>query len=805
MRARIGCMLLVGFLWGSSAGAQEVSRYKQPSSDIVALLEAPSPPSVQLSPDGRWLLLMERPTMPTIGDLAQPMLRLAGVRINPRTNGTFQTQFIVRLTLLDLQRRLMQPVELPPEPRIGFVSWSPDGRRIAFVQQDSEGLALYVADPLTGRSRRLEVGRLNGSLGQPYQWLGGDRLLCWVVPEGRGKPPAPPEVPEGPRVQETAGRQAPVRTFQDLLSSPYDEALFEYYFTAQLLELDLATERVSLLGEPGIFDEVEPSPDGRYLFVARILRPYSYFVPYGSFPRQLEIWTRPGGVRLRTLALLPLAEDTPIGGVRKGPRQVRWDPTHPARLLYVEALDEGDPRRRVPHRDRLVAWEAPFEAQPQEWLRTEFRLTGLQWTERGDGLLVTELDRPTRKTRTFWYDPRNLSAPPRLLFDRLTEDRYNDPGQWVMRTRPDGQRFIRQSPDGRYAYLIGAGATPRGEYPFLRRIDLRTFRTEELFRSADPYYEMPIALLDERLLLTSRESASEPPNYFLRDLRSRTAVALTHFPDPQPIFRKVRKQLITYRRKDGIQLSGTLYLPPDYQPGERRPAFIWAYPIEFATADAAAQVSGSPNRFTRVSGASHLFLVLKGYVVLDNAAMPILGGQRANDTFLEQLILNAEAAIRALDSLGVADTRRLGVGGHSYGAFMTANLLAHSELFRAGIARSGAYNRTLTPFGFQNEERTLWEAPELYVRLSPFMHADKINEPLLLIHGDADNNAGTFPIQSERMYHALKGLGKTARLVQLPLESHGYAARESVLHVIQEMIEWMDRFVRGSPIGSGGQ
>jgi dipeptidyl aminopeptidase/acylaminoacyl peptidase len=744
--------------------------------------------------------------MPTIAELAQPMLRLAGMRINPRTNGAFQTQFINRLTLLEVQTRSSRAIELPAEPRISAVSWSPDGRRIAFVHQAADRLELYVADPETGRSERLPVGPLNGVLGSPYQWFNGsERLLCWTVPDGRGSPPQPPEVPEGPRVQETvAGRQAPVRTFQDLLSSPYDEALFDYYFTAQLVLVDLTDRRVRPVGPAGIIDEAEPSPDGRYLFVSRIVRPYSYFVPMSAFARELEIWSLPEGSRLRTLASLPLAEDTPIGGVRKGPRQVRWDPLHPARLLYVEALDEGNPRLRVPHRDRVMAWEAPFEGQPQEWLRTEFRFASMQWTERGDGLLVSEVDRPSRKTRTFWYDPRNLSAPPRLLFDRLTEDRYNDPGQWVMRTRADGRRLVRQSPDGRYLYLIGSGATPAGEYPFLRRLEVRTLRSTELFRSADPYYEMPVAMLDENRIITSRESATEPPNYFLRDLRRRAVVALTAFADPQPVFRQVKKQLITYRRKDGIPLSGTLYLPPDYRPGERRPAFIWAYPIEFASADAAGQVTGSPNRFTRVSGASHLFLVLKGYVVLDNAAMPILGGQRANDTFIEQLTMNAEAAIRALDSLGVADPERVGVGGHSYGAFMTANLLAHTDLFRAGIARSGAYNRTLTPFGFQNEERTFWEAPDLYIRISPFMHADKINEPLLLIHGDADNNSGTFPIQSERMYHALKGLGKTARLVQLPLESHGYAARESVLHVITEMIEWMDRFVRGAPVGSSG-
>lgn len=134
---------------------------------------------------------------------------------------------------------------------------------------------------------------------------------------------------------------------------------------------------------------------------------------------------------------------------------------------------------------------------------------------------------------------------------------------------------------------------------------------------------------------------------------------------------------------------------------------------------------------------------------------------------------------------------------------MTANLLAHSDLFRAGIARSGAYNRTLTPFGFQSERRTFWEAPEMYAKVSPFWYADKIKEPILLIHGEADNNQGTFPIQSERMFAAIRGNGGTARLVMLPLEAHGYAAKESTEHTLFEMVQWFDKWVKNAkPRGS---
>ncbi len=438
-------------------------------------------------------------------------------------------------------------------------------------------------------------------------------------------------------------------------------------------------------------------------------------------------------------------------------------------------------------------------------LKSEYRFGGIDWTKNNDYAIWREFDRPTRKTRTHLADGKLTGQPSRVMFEYSTEDRYNSPGTLITDTNESGQRVVLQLTDGKYVYLSGPGATPQGDRPFLRRLDLATLKTDELFRSEDPYYESLVSLLDAdaQKIITSRESVSEAPNLVLRDLGQKTDKMLTNFTDPQPALRKVKKQLITYRRSDGIQLSGTLYLPPDYKQGERRPTFIWAYPREFASADAASQISDSPNRFTKVGGASHLFLVMQGYVVLDNAAMPILGGDKANDTFVDQLVKNAEAAINHLAEMGVTDRERVGVGGHSYGAFMTANLLAHTDLFRTGIARSGAYNRTLTPFAFQNEQRSFWEASEVYMRMSPFMHANKIDEPILLIHGEADNNSGTFPIQSERFFHALKGLGKNARFVLLPREAHGYSARESVLHTIYEMVTWMDRHVKNAPPRNG--
>ena len=805
MRTRVMLIIAVLCIVSATALAQTTATpYKQPPADIVRMLDAPSLPSSDVSPDGRWLLLMERPDMPTIEDLAQPMLRLAGARISPRTNGSFSIRDVKRLTVIEISSKRSRDIILPPNPRLSSIDWSPDGRHLAFTQRLDNGIELWVADPSTGKSRRIAMSHLNATTGSPYQWLpDSSGFLCRLVPAGRGSEPKRSDVPSGPNVQETSGRQAPVRTYQDLLQDAHDAALFKYYFTSQLARIDLATGRATNIGSPEILSDVEVSPDGRFIIVERTVPPFSFFVPYRLFAQEVEVWDMKGKT-VRKMASLPLAENIPIGGVRTGPRSVNWQTGAPATLIYVEALDEGNPRKKVAQRDRVLMLEAPFAGEARELFKSEFRFGGLQWTERAGLAFWRDFDRPSRKSRIYLHDFNQANAKSRLVFDLSTEDRYNDPGSFVSTTDKTGRRVVMLSKDGQHAYLNGRGSSPEGDHPFLRRFDLNTFKTEELFRSEDPYYESVDTVLDPeaQIIITARESTDEPPNLLLRDLNKKTHQALTNFTDPQPLFRKVKKEFVTYKRADGVTLSGTIYLPPDYKEGERRPTFIWAYPREFASADAAGQVTGSPNRFTRVGGASHLFLLLQGYVVLDNASMPVLGGDKANDTLIEQLVQNAKAAIDYLDQKGVTDRERVGVGGHSYGAFMTANLLAHSDLFRAGIARSGAYNRTLTPFSFQNEQRTYWEAPEVYTQVSPFMHADKINEPLLMIHGEADNNSGTFPIQSDRMFHALKGLGRTARLVTLPLESHGYAARESVLHTIHEMINWMDRYVKNGSAAS---
>jgi len=798
-------LLLVSMsLWliGVARG-QTLETYKKPPPEILQVLHAPVTPQVSVSPTRDFLMLIEDVRYPPISDLAQPMLRLAGLRINPKTNGPHRVPYLLSLTIVRIADGTSVKVALPQGARPSFPRWSPDGRQFAFLNTLENGIELWVGETATGRIRRLVEAKINAAYGEPFQWMPDSRtLLVQLVPEGRGRPPEPPTVPVGPNVQEGSGRPTPVRTYQDLLRTPHDEALFEYYAKAQLALVESADGRVTRIGAPDIFQTVEPSPNGQYLLVARVHRPYSYLVPHTVFPKEVEVWDRSGRMVYK-LASLPLQEHVPIEGVPTGPREYAWRPTDPATLVWVEALDEGDPRKRVPHRDRLLMLKAPFTDSPIEVLKLEHRFAGIQWGEKGGWAFVRDYDRNRRWRRTFLITPDDPTAAPRLIWSLNVQDRYNDPGTPVLRTLPNGQRVIQQ--DGDWIFLIGAGASPEGERPFLDRFHLKTLATERLFRCEAQSYETVIALLrdDGTEVLTRRETPTDPPNYYVRTLNAGRALALralTHFSDPTPQLRKIKKQLVTYQREDGVQLSFTLYLPPDYKEGTRLPTVVWAYPIEFTDPTVASQVTGSPYRFLTIQGPSHLFFVLAGYAVLDNVAMPVVGDpETVNNTFLDQIVMNARAAIRKAVEMGVTDPDRVGVAGHSYGAFMTANLLAHSDLFRAGIARSGAYNRTLTPFGFQNERRTLWEAPDLYIKVSPLMAAHKINEPLLLIHGEADNNPGTFPIQSERLYHAIRGNGGTVRLVMLPHESHGYVARESVEHVLYEMLAWFEKYVKNAP------
>ncbi len=794
----VGC-LSTALLAQSSA--PPASGYLLPPKAIVDVLDAPPPPTVDLSASGEAMAVLERASMPSLAELAQPMLRLGGVRINPKTNGLHRAVRYRTLTIKSPADGTERKVTLPPNPAMGWIGFSPDGKRFAFTQTRDTGIELWVGDASTGAAKAVTPAQLNNALGSPQspsacKWVGqGGSLLCAFVSASRGAAPAPPAVPAGPNIQENRGVPSPVRTYQDLLTSAYDEALFEYYTTSQLALVDATSGSRTPVGAPAVFQTFAPSPDGNFVLVARVKRPYSWLVPYEDFPTAVEVWDRKGAT-VKQIADLPVADTVPNGGVLPGPRSWRWQPTQPATVAWVEALDGGDPKATVPHRDRLMTLTAPFTGAPAELGRTEWRAAAPAWTDAGI-LMLTENDRRTRMTRTWLVD--QPGATPRKLWERSQEDSYANPGTPLRRALGSGSEAVRQVGDA--IYVTGVGSTPEGDRPFLDRVDVKTGQKQRLFQSENGSYETVVGLIttDAARVVTRRETRSDAPNVYTRDLKANERVALTSYPDPAPPLKGAKAEMVTYQRKDGVQLRATIYTPPGWTPAQGRlPALLWAYPREFTDPRTASQVTGSPFRFTTPGwGTLHLLFLLQGYAVIDDATMPIVGaGETANDTYVDQLVASAQAAVDKAAAMGIVDPERVVVGGHSYGAFMTANLLAHSDIFRAGIARSGAYNRTLTPFGFQNEQRTFWEVPDVYMRMSPFANAHKIKEPVLLIHGEADDNSGTFPVQSERFYVALKGHGATVRYVTLPHEAHGYQARESVLHTVAEMLNWADQWAK---------
>ena len=785
--------LATATVWISAQTQTATPGYLLPPKEIVDILDAAPPPTTDLSPTRDTLALIERASMPALSELAQPVLRLGGRRINPRTNGPHRAQLSRAITLKSIADGSERKVTVPASPALSWIGFSPDGKRFAFTQQRDNGIELWVGDTGTGQAKAVTPAALNAALGAPCDFVGdGAGLLCHFVPQSRGAAPAPPAVPPGPNIQETRGQTAPVRTYQDLLTSAYDEALFDHYATSQLAFVDAASGQRSPVGSPAVFEMAEASPDTNYVLVSRIKRPYSWLVPYTNFPSAVEVLDRKGAV-MKQIADLPMADTVPNNGVLPGPRSLQWQPLSPATLVWAEALDNGDPKNKVPHRDRVMTIAAPFSGTPTEMAKTEYRFGGLAFTDNG-AALVTENDRTRRWTRTWIID--KPGAAPRKLWDRSQQDSYANPGSPQQRERLSGTSTILQS--GNSIYLSGTGASPEGARPFVDRLDLTTLRTERLFQTSGRTYEAVIAVLtdDGSKILTRYETRDVPPNVYVRDIKTGERRAMTNYQDPAPQLKGIQKQLVTYKRNDGVELSATIITPPGWTPAQGPlPTLLWAYPREFTDPTMASQVTGSSDRYTSINGASHFLFLTQGYAIIDDPTMPIVGpGETANDTYIEQLVASAQAAVDRAVQLGVTDRNRVVVGGHSYGGFMTANLLAHSDIFRAGLARSGAYNRTLTPFGFQNEQRTFWEVPEIYGKMSPFYHAHKINEPILLIHGEMDDNSGTFPIQSERLYMALKGHGATVRYVTLPYEAHGYAARESVLHTVAEMLNWANEF-----------
>lgn len=828
-------------VWGADT-------YQKPPKEVMDILNSPPTPVLAISPNHAYAIQGSPVRYPPISELAAPMYRLAGIRINPATNGLHNVTFNTTLTLIKVPEGTETKLALPPGARLSGARWSPDGSHFTFTNTTANAIEVWVGDTATGHIHKIPGLRLNevlgaaaggggggrgGAVGGALQWMpDGKSLLVHAVRTNRGAEPAAPKVPAGPDVQESLGGGRGARTFEDMLQNGHDEDIFEYYATSQLEIVNAATGAAVHIGKPAIVESARISPDGKYFIVTTVHKPFSYSYPARMFPKEIEVWDHTGAV-LKKIASLPLggggrgagATDDEEAQAPAGPRNLQWRPLEPSTLVWFEGTGGTGRGGRngagargnanaTPAHDKVMALKAPFTGQPSVIFEIDRRLPGLLFTEKanlaiidsgggrggaGGGFGAAGSGRTPQAA--LLVDLDNPKAEPKKLWSRTPNNRYTDPGRPLDTTTASGERVVML--DGDSVFLSGTGASPTGDHPFVNKYNMATGETTPLFKCDDDHYEVVDALLDKHgdKLLTRRESPTEPPNYFVRTGGRETA--MTHYPDPQPMMRKVSKELVTYKRADGVDMSFVLYLPPDYKPGTRLPTVVWAYPREYEDAGSAGEVSGSTKRFTEVGGYSEIFFALEGYAVLDNASMPIVGDRRTvNDHFVDQVVMDAQAAVDKAVEMGVTDRNRVGVGGHSYGAFMTDNLLAQCNIFKAGIAESGAPNRTLTPFGFQNERRTIWQAPETYLKMSPFMYADKIKAPLLLIHGEMDDNDGTFPIQSERLYEAVRGNGGTVRLVFLPYEAHGYRAKETIEDVLWEKFNWFDKYVKGTGVES---
>ncbi len=794
------------------------SGYDKPPEPLLGVMHTPLPPAALADPTQHTLLMVQQAQYPSIKRVAEPYLKLAGVRVEPRTGARHDASngYGIRacqdgFALVDIATSQERRIALPAGACPSVPVWSPDGRRFAFTNTVADHVQLWVGDVASARVKQVAGVRLVTVLDDTLHWLdGGATLIVKQQPAGRGAAPSPAAAPIAPEIRESLGGKGESSTYEarDTLTGPEDEALFDHYATAQLARVDVASGKVTPLGKPAVVANVDVAPDGRHVLVEALKRPYSYATTWERFAKDTQVLDAADGSS-KLISSAPVADRVPVHGVPTGPRDFAWRANAPATLLWAEALDGGDWKASVPQRDKVMMQSAPFTAAPAEVLRTPQRFSGMAWLDKGDRPFVYEFDANRRWVRVTRVDVAAPAKAPLVVWDYSADEKYKNPGALVMRRLANGAVVVQE--DAGKVYLRGNGASPQGDRPFLDRYDPATGSSERLFRSGADALERVTAVLDGgSRFLVSRQSPVEPPNVLMATLgapavgaaegEARYALAttpVTHIADPMPQVRGAKKRLVTYKRKDGVDLSFTLYTPPGYVEGTRLPAVLYAYPLDYADASQAGQVSGSQQAFDFLRG--YRLLLLAGYAIIDRASFPIVGDPKsAYDTYLDQLVADAQAAVDKAVELGVVDRDRIGVTGHSHGALMTANLLAHTDLFRAGVATSGSYNKTLTPFGFQNERRSLWAATPVYEQASAFFHADKIKTPLLIMHGMDDANPGTEPVQAPKLYQAIRGLGGTTRLVMLPHEPHWYTAMESNEQEVYEMLTWFDRYVKNA-------
>ncbi|MGQ8364582.1 alpha/beta hydrolase family protein [Glaciecola sp. 1036] len=781
--------------------AQVALDYQTPPEEINNLVDVKLAPATLIDDKREYMVLLYRNTYKSIAELSEKEMRLAGLRINPKTNIGSRVTFYNDVQIQKVgESKAIDVKGLPETPRLTNFRWSPDQRYIALTNTTSTGTELWLLDIHNAKAKRLlKQADINANMGDTINWFADSKaLLVKRIPaKKQGLIDTAESVPQGPTISVSDGKKAQNRTYQDLLKNKDDEFNFEQLALSELHRVTLKGKSSKWL-DVGMYGDVSVSPDGEYVLVTQYKKPFSYLVPYRRFPHDINAYTK-NAKMVSTIESVPLLEDLPKGfmATRQGKRNIQWRQDMPATLAYAVALDEGDPEKQVDYRDEFFILEAPFNQAPTSLFKTINRFYSVTWGN-DNNAIAYDYWWNTRNTKTYWFDPSTPETPVKVINDRNYQDRYSDPGNFVTSPNNFGRDVLAMKDEN--LFLLGDGYSEKGQFPFVDKFNLDSGETTRLYQSSysDKIENLNDFDVENQQLLVRIESKNEYPNYYFRNLEKGTLVQLTDFENPFESLESVKKEVISYQREDGLDLSATLYLPLDYEEGKRYPMILWAYPREYKDKSSAGQNTQNPNEFTYPFWGSPIYWVTRGYVVLDDASFPIVGegDEEPNDSFRTQLVANAKAAIDTLDQRGIIDPERVAVGGHSYGAFMVANLLSHSDLFAAGIARSGAYNRTLTPFGFQSEERTYWEAPEVYYSMSPFMHADKMKTPLLLIHGEADNNSGTYPLQSERYFNALKGLGATARLVMLPKESHGYRAKESILHLLWEQDAWLEKYVK---------
>lgn len=783
--------------------AQSDFPYQKPDTDILSLADARPAPSIRIKADASLAVLLFRNAYKSIEEMAAPEMKLAGIRINPMTNSPSRITYFNDVKILDILSGAEYSVDgMPVSPSLSNFVWSNDQSMMAFTNTVKEGMELWILDVNQKKVKKLTDPILNANIGNVFIWSKDDKslLLTTLVKDRKPLLDGKFAIPTGPVITENDGQKAQNRTYQDLLKNPVDEQNFELLTTSEISRVNL-DGKLSLFKGPAMYVGMSFSPDGSYLLTYELKKPFSYIVTYDRFPTDVNLLDKDGKF-IKTFISIPLTEELPKGfmAVRKGPRSLQWRADKPSSLYWAEALDGGDPAIEVTERDAIYTLDAPFETKPLLLVKTKERYAGIQWGDDKTAIL-NERWWNTRNSRILVFNPSVPGSVPRLFNERNEQDNYADPGNFV--TKRNKYQLNTLDLTDNQLYMIGDGFSKEGKFPFIDKYSITDFNKTRIYQSKEKdKLEQLISAVDvlKGIYLTRLESKNEYPNFYLRNVRNNTLKQISHNVNPFQVLNGVHKEVIKYTRPDGVELSATLYLPAGYDKSklEKMPMIMWAYPTEFKDKASAGQVTANANEFTFPYYGSPLYWLTKGYVVLDDASFPIIGEGKnePNDTFIPQLVSNAKAAIDAVDKLGYIDRTKVAVGGHSYGAFMTANLLTHSDLFAAGIARSGAYNRSLTPFGFQSEERNYWEAPEVYDAMSPFQHADKMKSPLLLIHGEEDNNSGTHTMQSERYFNALKGLGATARLVILPKESHGYSARESILHMLWEQDQWLDKYVK---------